>query len=544
MSDAPAQCSKAEQTGERQRPLATLLGRNTIFSYLGRFGVSIVALLLTPYVYHKLGVELFGVWALLTVITGYTGLIDMVSPVALTKYVAEARAKNDTVAIHRMASTGLVIHVGLGIAVMGATWVLAGHILTWLKVSPGAHAEARVALLLCVGSACGRRMTSVFGCVLEGLQRLDITNAVRIVIAAAGGIGAVLVLALGYGIVGLALRSAAVWVIEGVILAVLAKRNLPGLRLSLRQLGRHTARRLAVFAVKVQAVTLSGLCMVNTDRLIVGAVLGPASVALYELALRPVIAIHGAVGPIVSPMIPGASHLGAHADRARLRSLFLRASRYTALLSVAGIGLLMAIGPQALRAWIGEVDPKTVSVMYALAAGYMANMLTTPTTGIGYGLGRPEFAVWRGALLVALQLGLGVALVRPFGLPGPAMATTVALVSSSLIYVWLVARHCLGLTMLAGVFRVWLGPLVAGAVPAGAVYGLVQLLDGTGAFQGRLGAAGLVSMGCLSFAALWSGIVLSTGLVTGDDTALLRTAVRSVLGRREAGKVSVAVQQS
>lgn len=515
---------------QQQRPLASVLARNTVFSYLSRFWSLGVSLLLTPYVYHRLGDELFGVWALIATVTGFTGLISVVRIEAATKYVAEAEAKRDLRAVNQIVSASLAVHAGFAIAIIGAACLAADPALTLLKVSAGARAQARTALVVCVAIACARRLTTVFAGVLEGLQRLDVCRSVLIVATTANAAATLIVLQLGYGIVGLAFTAAGVWLIEGVSLIILARHYRPGLKASLRSLDRNVTRKLIAFALKVQAANISRLSSVHTDRLIIGAVLGPARVAFYELGRRPVMAVQASVLPIVGPLIPTASSLDAREDAARIERLFLRASRYVALLAGAGIGFLVAVGPQALTAWVGEVPLETVSVMQILAVGYLANTLTAPSEGVAYGLGRPELAMWRGFLLVAVQVGLGLLLVRPFGVRGPAAATAVALTSSSVIYVWLVSRHCLRWRIGTGTLRALAGPGLAGLVTAAAVHGLVQLLERSGAFPGRTGAVGLLGIAMVAFMVMWLAVILRTGIVTRDDWHLIRTAIRLPAG--------------
>jgi len=148
VSEAPSAQAQAKQSPVPQQPLASVLGRNTLFSYLGRFWGLGVALLLTPYLYHKLGDELFGVWALLATLSGCSSLVDIVTSVGLTKYVAQAQAKQDIHAVNQFVSTGLVVQAGLGGLLMGAAWLLAAAMLTWRNVSWEARPVAHTALLI------------------------------------------------------------------------------------------------------------------------------------------------------------------------------------------------------------------------------------------------------------------------------------------------------------------------------------------------------------------------------------------------------------
>ena len=50
--------------------------RNTTFNIIGRFWRILVALVLTPYIIRYIGIERYGIWALIGVVTSYFGLID------------------------------------------------------------------------------------------------------------------------------------------------------------------------------------------------------------------------------------------------------------------------------------------------------------------------------------------------------------------------------------------------------------------------------------------------------------------------------------
>ncbi|NIM96827.1 MAG: hypothetical protein GTO24_01705, partial [candidate division Zixibacteria bacterium] len=42
--------------------------RNTTYNVIGRMWLMVVMLILTPYILHKLGTEVFGVWSLVFVV--------------------------------------------------------------------------------------------------------------------------------------------------------------------------------------------------------------------------------------------------------------------------------------------------------------------------------------------------------------------------------------------------------------------------------------------------------------------------------------------
>ena len=56
--------------------MSATLVRNALFGSGGRVITLAVGLIMTPYLLVRLGTDRFGVWALVTVVTGAVGLLD------------------------------------------------------------------------------------------------------------------------------------------------------------------------------------------------------------------------------------------------------------------------------------------------------------------------------------------------------------------------------------------------------------------------------------------------------------------------------------
>ncbi|MCK4385432.1 MAG: hypothetical protein KAW52_04130, partial [candidate division Zixibacteria bacterium] len=51
--------------------------KNTLYNTIGKFWGILVVLFLTPYIVNRLGMERYGIWALLTSLVGYIGFLDL-----------------------------------------------------------------------------------------------------------------------------------------------------------------------------------------------------------------------------------------------------------------------------------------------------------------------------------------------------------------------------------------------------------------------------------------------------------------------------------
>jgi O-antigen/teichoic acid export membrane protein len=85
-----------------------ILIRNIVSNWLG-FAVQVaVAFFLTPFVLHSLGDARYGIWALVTGLTGYYGLLDLGFRSGITQYLTRHLATRDFEAMNRTASTAMV----------------------------------------------------------------------------------------------------------------------------------------------------------------------------------------------------------------------------------------------------------------------------------------------------------------------------------------------------------------------------------------------------------------------------------------------------
>src|SRR5262249_19622712 len=156
--------------------------------------------LVTPYLVGKLGDERFGVWAFVTLLVGYFGILDLGLGVALVKYVAEFHAARDYGRLNGVINTAFSVMMLLVGLIVGAGLIASGRLLHLFKIPPQNYSEARFAfvgaLLILLGQAC----LGVLQSVLNGLQRMGWFNLIAIITSVPSAAGIILVLSRGYGL--------------------------------------------------------------------------------------------------------------------------------------------------------------------------------------------------------------------------------------------------------------------------------------------------------------------------------------------------------
>jgi hypothetical protein len=161
-----------------------LLGRNTLFNFIGQVIPMLVGVVTIPIIVRGLGTERFGLLSLAWVILGYFSIFDLGLGRATTKFVAEALGKGEEEEIPYLVWTTVTVQVILGIVgglvLVGITPILANHI---LDISPELIEEAKATFYLLALSVPVVFIYSSFSGVLEAKQRFELINGAKMIIA-------------------------------------------------------------------------------------------------------------------------------------------------------------------------------------------------------------------------------------------------------------------------------------------------------------------------------------------------------------------------
>ena len=191
--------------------LSYKLIRNTFFNFVGRSWAMLVTLFLTPYIVSKLGMQRFGVWSLIFVITSYFSLLDLGLGASFVKYIAEHYARKDYEAINQVFNSGLALYLILFLIIVAAGFILRDPILCLFKIPPELFADAQFVLLVAVAIYSLSNVFGTFQAVITGLQRMDVTNLISLGVSVPRILGTVLLLEMGYGLRGLIVNEALIF---------------------------------------------------------------------------------------------------------------------------------------------------------------------------------------------------------------------------------------------------------------------------------------------------------------------------------------------
>jgi O-antigen/teichoic acid export membrane protein len=509
-------------------PLSRKIILNTLFNFVGRSWAMFIGLLLTPYIVSTLGVQRFGVWSLIFVITSYLGLLDLGTGTAFVKYVAEYYTRRDYDAINSIVNTGFAFYLTLAFVLIALVVAFNDSILHLFRIPPEILDEARFVLLGGIVILSLSNALSTFQAVTKGLQRMDVTNVIALAVSVPDVIGTIVFLQLGYGLKGLIVKEAIVFVLTASLFVLYAFKLLPSLRVGFRFCQRERLRELLGYGLKVQVSQLADLVSSQVDKVLLGYFLGLSPVALYELGSKVVFTSKRLSRVLTSAIMPAASEIKARRDPQTLLLLYLRGSKYLVLVAAPLFFLIIFAAPLIMRAWMGRGYELSALVIQSLALGHFVHLLTGVGTMIVKGIGKPEVETRYTLLLLVMNIVLGVALVIRLGFLGVLIATPFSLIASSL-YFMVIVHRLLRISLLPFIRDTYLKPVLASLVASLPFFALNHFTWPLLLPDGRLNNLVLLGSAALLFASMYLAVLLKSDYLDSYDRGILMHIGQAIL---------------
>jgi O-antigen/teichoic acid export membrane protein len=454
------------------------IARNITSSYgvQGLLGIS--TLVLTPYLFRRLGPGGFGTWSVMFAITTVFTLVETGVSSGVSKYVAEYRARGRDDDLRATIYGGAVLLGGFGALALIVSAAIA-YFASGLAASDE-EAAFRTGMLILGAAMAFRFPFDAFGATLKGDQRFDLFNASQAVMIVAFPVGAVIAVQTGTGVLGVAIAYAAALVIGALLFAVLLHRSDPSLMRRPEQGVRRGLGRLTGFSSLTLLAESMAFIGQRMDTVVIATIRSATAAAPYAAALKLQSGLQSLTLPFVVQLMPMTSDLWARGRRSEVVRRFTLATRVALQLTVPlAVGLAL-FATDVMDLWLGDSAPAVAArILVILAIVQMVVLAVSPAQMVLVGVGRVR-AVGLFATLSGLSnLGLSIVLVSSYGAIGAALGTlfTTVLLSPVLLPLacravkhptWEVVRDGIGLALLSSLPGVVAMVIIRVSLPAGA----------------------------------------------------------------------------
>jgi len=437
------------------------IARNVAANWLAFLFVAGVSFFLSPFVVHHLGNTAYGVWTLLAALVGYLGLLDFGVRGAVTRYVAHHHPAGDNEGCSSIVSAGMVMFGMLGIVAILLSVVFAFLSPIVFNIPESLVKDTRI---ICVVGGLTIAITlvgAVFGGVITGLQRFDVSSGIEILVTAIRTVAIVLALLEGYGLVPLAFINLAASVLNGFATWTVAHKLYPELRLRFRIPLLPHMRAILSFSMLLSAMQIFGAVIYYSDALIIAMFLPISSVTFFAIAgnlCEYAKQLASAVSVVMTPRVSALASIGSKTVREEI----LDAARLATLITTPIAATFWFRGESFINLWMGaEYGPASGEVLRILAFVVLLWGARAVATASIIGVNRHRTLIPPLAIEAACNLVLSVALVGPLGLVGVALGTLIPSVIVSLGYFPLCLSGTNGVPASLFYRNGWLLPMVA-----------------------------------------------------------------------------------
>ena len=398
-----------------------------IASSYARFIIGmVIVFLLTPYTLNIVGIDQFGLWSLCLSVAGLLALLDMGFSTATVKYVAECNGSHDHEARNQAVSTLFLVYTGLGIICLllvlnaipygiSVFELDQDEALVFTQVMQISGAAVAVSLPLCV-----------FRSLLIGAGRYDIVNIAEIIGIVLNALLVVFLLNIDLGLNGLAIANASVLLVVPLILAPLAYRLIPDLKLRVSLFRFHRLRELVPLSVYFMIANIAMLVILRSDALIIKGFMSLSAVAAFAIAARIAEYTYLLNKQFSNALMPLVSHSVGSGNRDTINAILVDGTRLLSGIATLLIGLLYFHADSIISLWVGDELQAAVLPLKILLAAVMFSSLQLNAANVLGMSGGHRGVAWTMLGSAILNILLSLMLIPLWGLIGAATATLAA----------------------------------------------------------------------------------------------------------------------
>lgn len=278
--------------------------------------------MLTRILQYHLGVDFYGYWTLLWAVFGYATLLEFGFGRTMQKYAAEGvDTPERLLSFNRIFSAVLASYLGIALALLAISALLAVNLESIFRLPEGNTGYYRTVFWV-FGIGCAVVFpTGICTEILAGMHKIHWRNWVIILNQLFELAGIWLTFRLGGSLLAIAVFTCVNNLFSNIVMAAAIRRRIPGIRFTFSGLSVATFRRIADFSVFSYLMSIAGLVIFKTDRVVLGVCSGIAAVAVYQFGTRIPELFQYFTGQLTETMGPTASRLYLRGEHEELRPL-------------------------------------------------------------------------------------------------------------------------------------------------------------------------------------------------------------------------------
>jgi|GEM_PF-3263370 len=489
----------------------------------------VTSLVLMAFILRVLTREMYGVWAVTGAVFAYSTLLQLGLNSAVNFFVPSLLLEKNYLQLSRVASTALAFYCVGAVVLIIATVVVTVFFPVWFQIPDKASGVARTVVLMVGVYFILAVPLSVFQGLLSGMQRYVTMNVTRLVCRLARVILIVVLLLLGFGLVGLAIGHVVTRLAESLAMPFLVRRYLPELSLRPSLVSWSVFKQMFGHSGFTLLWSLAALVRDRASFVVIGVFLSAGAAGSYQIPVMLMRAFDGITQALAAVTKPATSAFKAEGRSGAIESLVLRGGKCVVAIFIPVAAFVAIYADIIIPIWVGDqyTDASGLVILLLLAQAPLTGQAVTTYVLIGMDHHRTLAMATLGSALAGVFLMTWFVTVEKMGLWGVACGASFSMVVMGVFVLPILACRALEIRWGVYVRNVFATPVVASLPFVAIVVGIRCWAEGSGLW--RIILSGLISLPVLI--GCYYVIVLSH-----HERQLLLTKLRGVLHRRTAKK--------
>ena len=398
-----------------------------------------IGLVLTPYMVHTLGNDLFGIWTLATSFIAMFSLLDVGLNSAVSRYVATTIGAKDYAGLNRYLNTGYYLFCGVSCVALFIAGVVA---LYFFQQQNMPHANVVAVVIIIMGAQFAILLPlQAIGGLLIGSLRYDIVTSIDITFKIISSAAIFLTLYFGGEIIAIAIAAFICAMVSRAVTNWFSRREVPEAEIAFRHFDKKTIKKLFSYSIFSFIATTSGTFRFIVPQFIIGGFIGVAAVTYYYVAATLCDYFVQIISRVLGVLTPVFARQQANNDFQAIRKTLRFATKLSTTFTVfVGFGMI-AWGYPFIERWLGENYLIAYPWLVILVSGYAVGLCQAPAVGMLFGLAKHSFYAVTNVVEAVLNLILALILVQFYSCLGIAIAAAIPIVLVKLIMQpWFVCR--------------------------------------------------------------------------------------------------------
>ncbi|MBI1866261.1 MAG: oligosaccharide flippase family protein [Candidatus Staskawiczbacteria bacterium] len=408
----------------RKRTISSNIKYNII-----NYGISFaVGLVLFPFIVSHVGKEVYGAYLLVMTFIGYFGVLDFGIGTAVVKYIAEFMGRGDKEGTSKIINSSLFFYIIVGLISAVTLLILSFYFDRIFNIGTANVAIMRQLFWVAAIASLFIWPGRTFDGVLYGLQRFDWLAINNIAITILTAISAYFIFLNNFGMVWFLALSYFLIIARYIISYIILRHRILKIHIFSPHFDKETSKKIFSFSFFVFLSSLLSLLIFNFDSFVIGTFASVSAVTLYGVGYSLQNGFRAVNSLIGGPLFSASASLEGKNEQGKQKELLFKGTKYMTMIFAPAVIITIIFAELFITNWMGPGFAESILPAQFLIAFWLFNGTIQVGSGLATAKGHVKVFFKISFLNALLNVGLSLALVKPLGILGVVLGTTIPMI--------------------------------------------------------------------------------------------------------------------